>query len=256
MRPILTHAFVGNKATVFAFGQTGSGKTFTMNGYPRKGVTGLYEYAAHDIFESINHPNFSHYLVSCTFYEVYCGKVFDLLNERTELRILEDKKKDVQVTGGTRVALKSPEELMKYIKMGMGIRVTSKNGTNNESSRSHAILSIQIGEAKRYGEISFIDLAGCERGADTIDQNKQTKVDGAEINKSLLALKECIRAMDANKKHIPFRGSKLTLLLRESFGDNCKTLMIGNISPGNNSCENTLNTLRYSDTVKELKSTK
>lgn len=65
-----------------------------------------------------------------------------------------------------------------------------------------------------------------------------------------MALKECIRAMDANKKHIPFRGNKLTLLLRESFGDSCKTLMIGNISPGNNSCENTLNTLRYSDTVK------
>lgn len=75
------------------------------------------------------------------------------------------------------------------IKRGMNLRITSKNGTNNESSRSHAILSIQINSGKHVGEISFIDLAGCERGADTIDQNKQTKVDGAEINKSLLALK-------------------------------------------------------------------
>lgn len=63
---------------------------------------------------------------------------------------------------------------------------------------------------KPYGKISFIDLAGSERGADTMNTNKQTKLDGAEINKSLLALKECIRALDLEKKHLPFRGSKLT----------------------------------------------
>lgn len=106
---------------------------------------------------------------------------------------------------------------------------------------------------KVYGKISFIDLAGCERGADTIDQSKQTRIDGAEINKSLLALKECIRALDCGKAHTPFRGSKLTMVLKDSFTGFCRTLMIGNISPNNSSCENTLNTLRYADRVKELK---
>lgn len=101
--------------------------------------------------------------------------------------------------------------------------------------------------------MSFIDLAGSERGADTFDTNKQTRMDGAEINKSLLALKECIRALDQEKKHTPFRGSKLTLVLKDSFVGNCKTVMIGNISPGTSSCEHTLNTLRYADRVKELK---
>jgi len=79
-------------------------------------------------------------------------------------------------------------------------------------------------------------------------------MDGAEINKSLLALKECIRALDMDKKHLPFRGSKLTMVLKDSFtGGNCKTLMIANVSPTISCCEHTLNTLRYADRVKELK---
>jgi kinesin family protein 2/24 len=101
--------------------------------------------------------------------------------------------------------------------------------------------------------MSFIDLAGSERGADTVDTNKQTRFDGAEINKSLLALKECIRALDQDKKHTPFRGSKLTQVLKDSFTGNSKTVMIANASPGSNNCEHTLNTLRYADRVKELK---
>jgi len=82
---------------------------------------------------------------------------------------------------------------------------------------------------------------------------KQTRLEGAEINKSLLALKECIRALDMNSIHKPFRGSKLTQVLKESFIGNSRTLMIANISPNSGSCENTLNTLRYAQRVKELK---
>jgi kinesin family protein 2/24 len=123
-----------------------------------------------------------------------------------------------------------------------------------DSSRSHGILQISIrnGRGKVVGKISFIDLAGSERGADTLNQNKQTRMDGAEINKSLLALKECIRALDQDKRHTPFRGSKFTLVLKDSFMGNCKTLMIANVSPPASCCEHTLNTLRYADRVKEL----
>jgi kinesin family protein 2/24 len=82
------------------------------------------------------------------------------------------------------------------------------------------------------------------------------RIDGAEINKSLLALKECIRAIDQEKRHLPFRGSKLTMVLKDSFIGNCRTIMIGCVSPNSLSCEHTLNTLRYADRVKELKNTK
>lgn len=73
------------------------------------------------------------------------------------------------------------------------------------------------------------------------------RIEGAEINKSLLALKECIRALDNDQIHIPFRGSKLTEVLRDSFVGNSRTVMISCISPNAGSCEHTLNTLRYAD---------
>jgi kinesin family protein 2/24 len=84
---------------------------------------------------------------------------------------------------------------------------------------------------KGFGKIYFIDLAGNERGADHMNMKKQTQIDGQEINKSLLQLKECIRGLDQGKNHVPFRGSKLTMCLKDSFIGFCRTVMIGNISP-------------------------
>jgi kinesin family protein 2/24 len=146
---------------------------------------------------------------------------------------------------------------MSLIEFGISNRVTGQTGANLDSSRSHAILQISLKKANSpkilHGKITFIDLAGSERGADVVDSKKQTRLDGAEINKSLLALKECIRALDQVKKHTPFRGSKLTQVLKDSFVGKCKTLMIANITPTLSNCEHTLNTLRYADRVKELK---
>ena len=159
------------------------------------------------------------------------------------------------IVGLSEKSVRSVDDLMSVISFGMGVRTTGTTGANMDSSRSHAILQITFKEpdGKVFSKISFIDLAGSERGADTMDQKKQTRMDGAEINKSLLALKECIRALDQDKKHTPFRGSKLTLVLKDSFTGNCKTLMIANVSPTQSCCEHTLNTLRYADRVKELK---
>lgn len=78
-------------------------------------------------------------------------------------------------------------------------------------------------------------------------------MEGAEINKSLLALKECVRALDRGATHIPFRQSKLTQLLRDSFlSERSKTVMLATVSPGSESCNHTLNTLRYADRLKEI----
>lgn len=214
----------------------------------------MYVLAAHDIFLIRQDPRYRDMQVAMSFYEIYCGKLFDLLNNREVLTVREDAKQNVNVINLTERRVQTEQEFMQIIAKGGAVRVTSQNSTNADSSRSHAILQISLLTGKKvHGKISFIDLAGCERGADTMEQSKQTRIDGAEINKSLLALKECIRALDNNKSHTPFRGSKLTMVLKDSFTGFCRTLMIGNISPNESACENTLNTLRYADRVKELR---
>ena len=252
VRPMIEAAFHKIKVTCFAYGQTGSGKTFTMMGNRRQ-IPGLYLLAAYDIFTLLQ--NYKGYTIWVSFYEIYCGKLFDLLNDRKILTAREDGKQNIIISNLTEKNADDINILMQIIEFGLNSRTVGVTGANADSSRSHGIIQIKIKDSnnKDFGKISFIDLAGSERAADTIDVNKQTKFDGAEINKSLLALKECIRALDQDKKHTPFRGSKLTLVLRDSFIGSCKTLMIANISPALGCSEHTLNTLRYASRVKELR---
>merc|ERR1711871_69944 len=128
---------------------------------------------------------------------------------------------------------------------------------NDQSSRSHAILQITLrvpSTGATFGQFALIDLAGSEFGSDRgVMVNNQTRAEGAEINKSLLALKECIRALDANTGHVPFRTTVLTKVLKASLiGKRSKTSMIATISPGSSACEHTLNTLRYAQRLKVI----
>jgi kinesin family protein 2/24 len=254
----LVQFFLAEKAnaTCFAYGQTGSGKTFTMMG-PGGGKgeqNGLYCLAASDIFRYLKTPKFKHLSVYVSFFEIYGGKLHDLLNNRQKLVSREDGNKHIHIVGLKEVECTDVQGLSNLIGHGNSERSTGSTGANADSSRSHAIMQItaKAGDSV-HGKFSFIDLAGSERAADTTNNNRRTRLEGAEINKSLLALKECIRAMDQNAHHRPFRGSKLTQVLKDSLVGNSKTVMIANVSPNSNSCENTLNTLRYADRVKELK---
>ncbi|XP_072962075.1 kinesin-like protein KIN-13B [Typha angustifolia] len=254
VEPVVPAIFQRTKATCFAYGQTGSGKTYTMQPLPLK--------ASQDILRLMHHTYRNQgFQLFVSFFEIYGGKLFDLLNERRKLCMREDGKQKVCIVGLQEHKVSSVETIRELIEKGNATRSTGTTGANEESSRSHAILQLAIKRpvdgneskpARIVGKLSFIDLAGSERGADTTDNDKQTRIEGAEINKSLLALKECIRALDNDQVHIPFRGSKLTEVLRDSFIGDSRTVMISCISPSSGSCEHTLNTLRYADRVKSL----
>lgn len=261
-KPLVQTIFEGGMATCFAYGQTGSGKTHTMggdfNGRTQDCKKGVYAMAARDVFTYLRSPKYKplSLIVSASFFEIYSGKVFDLLADKAKLRVLEDGKQQVQIVGLTERVVDNVDEVLRLIQHGNAARTSGQTSANSNSSRSHAVFQIMLrspGLHKVHGKFSLIDLAGNERGADTSSANRQTRMEGAEINKSLLALKECIRALGMKGTHLPFRASKLTQVLRDSFiGDKSRTCMIAMISPALSSCEHSLNTLRYADRVKEL----
>ncbi|KAK9729069.1 hypothetical protein K7432_000582 [Basidiobolus ranarum] len=251
--PLVEYIFEGGKATCFAYGQTGSGKTYTM----LDAELGLYVLAGRDIFTLLNDEQFSHLSCYVNFYEIYQGQLHDLLNNRKKLAAREDGNKNVVIVGIREIEISCVDELLEVFNYGHSARTTGTTGANADSSRSHAILQMVLkhknDKRKIHGKFSFIDLAGSERGADRGESDNKTRMEGAEINKSLLALKECIRALDQGGKHLPFRQSKLTQVLKDSFIGNSRTCMIGTISPNMSNSEHSLNTLRYADRVKELK---
>ncbi|KAI8391240.1 P-loop containing nucleoside triphosphate hydrolase protein [Radiomyces spectabilis] len=251
--PLVKYIFQGGKATCFAYGQTGSGKTFTMLD-PKHG---LYIMAARDIFTLLRKPENNHLSAWIGLYEIYQGQLYDLLNNRKRLFAREDGKHNVIIAGLKEFPIDNVDKLIQVFEYGSQVRSTGTTGANDSSSRSHAVLQILLkpktNRKRIHGKLSFIDLAGSERGADRGEADAKTRMEGAEINKSLLALKECIRALDQDKRHTPFRQSKLTQVLKDSFVGNSRTCMIATISPGHSNSEHTLNTLRYADRVKELK---
>ncbi|KAJ8029129.1 Kinesin-like protein KIF24 [Holothuria leucospilota] len=243
----------GGKATCFAFGQTGAGKTHTLLG-DRNGK-GLYQFAAEDLFECLRaEAECDGVVVWISYFEIYCGQLYDLLNKRERIQALENGKHQVCITGVNEVPVNLPQTLNQFIEQGNGLRSQGSSGVNTSSSRSHAVLQMQLKDVtgNRLGRLSFIDLAGSERACDRGEPDKTTRLEGAEINTSLLALKECIRAMDQEHTHTPFRQSKLTQVLRDSFMGQSLTCMVASISPGSSALEHTLNTLRYADRVKEI----
>ncbi|CAJ0963154.1 unnamed protein product, partial [Mesorhabditis belari] len=265
-QPLVNSIFEQGFSTCFAYGQTGSGKTHTMGGNMATHETttktkqqdwskGIYALASCDVFRLHRGEYRSLGLtIGCSFFEIYGGKVFDLLKNKNLLRVLEDGKREVQVVGLQEETVTSDQQVLDLIKRGSDMRTAGATSANSNSSRSHAVFQIILRRGnKLWGKFSLIDLAGNERGQDTGSSDRQTRMEGAEINKSLLALKECIRAMGRNSAHVPFRQSKLTMVLRDSFvGENSRTCMIAMISPTMASCEHTLNTLRYANRVKEL----
>lgn len=238
-RPLVQTIFEGGMATCFAYGQTGSGKTHTMGGDFGKGgqdsAKGIYGLAAKDVFKLLRSTKYKNedLFVAASFFEIYSGKVFDLLNQKAKLRVLEDARNQVQVVGLQERIVESVDDVLKLIQTGNNIRTSGQTSANNHSSRSHAVFQLQLKKRsnnRMRGKFSLIDLAGNERGADTSSSNRTTRMEGAEINKSLLALKECIRALGRKGAHLPFRASKLTQVLRDSFiGENSRTCMVSGV---------------------------
>ncbi|KAM7089290.1 LOW QUALITY PROTEIN: kinesin-like protein KIF2B [Ciconia maguari] len=259
-QPLVETIFQGSMATCFACGQRGSGKTHTVRGSVSiknsEASKGFYVMVPEDVFCRLQDSSCQklELRVYGAFFEIYGSKVFDLLNWKKWLRVLEDCKQQIQVMGLREEEVTSVQVVIKLIETGSKYHTSGKTSANTHSSWSYAIFQIILKKRGHlYAKFSLTDLAGNEQGADISTADRQTSLEGAEINKSLLALKNCIRALGRNRSHTPFRASKLTQVLRDSFiGENSCTCMIATVFPGVRSCKHTLKTLWYANHMKEL----
>ncbi|KAK0173881.1 hypothetical protein PV328_007022 [Microctonus aethiopoides] len=250
----------GYNATVFAYGATGAGKTHTMVGSSEE--PGVMVRALNDIFLAARQLSDSVDVeVTMSYLEIYNENIRDLLSPSTGYLELRDESRgrNVQVTGLTEVSTNSTEEVMKLLHQGNKARTVEPTAANETSSRSHALLSVLVKQTMRssardirrrarikQGKLFMIDLAGSERAKQTKNQGKRLQ-EGAHINRSLLALGNCITALAGGARYVNYRDSKLTRLLKDALGGNCRTVMIAHVSPAAIHREESKNTLMYAD---------
>ncbi|EDQ89939.1 uncharacterized protein MONBRDRAFT_16629 [Monosiga brevicollis MX1] len=265
-RPIVDSVLEGYNGTVFAYGQTGTGKTFSMEGdrsVPElKGI--IPNSFAHIFGEISKAEGQTQFLVRCSYLEIYCEDVTDLLGKdpTAKLQVKEHPDTGVYVKGLSDYSVKSVEEMEAIMTRGNKNRSVGATNMNEHSSRSHAIFTITVERSEpgqdgeehvRMGKLHLVDLAGSERQSKTGAEGDRLK-EATKINWSLSALGNVISTLvDGKSKHIPYRDSKLTRLLQDSLGGNAKTLMIATFGPADYNYEETISTLRYADRAKRIK---
>ncbi|KAG8924851.1 kinesin-like protein Klp5 [Tulasnella sp. 408] len=268
-KPLLDGLLTGFNATVFAYGATGCGKTHTISGTETD--PGIIYLTMAELFTKIEEKKDDMLVeVSLSFLEIYNEEIRDLLVDgsipqpRGGLQMREDKSNRIIVANLTELRPKDADEVKEMVLLGNERRTQSATHANATSSRSHAVLQINVAQTPRTAStteertmatLSIIDLAGSERASATKNMGDRM-VEGANINKSLLALGNCINALceSGNRtRHVPYRNSKLTRLLKFSLGGNCKTVMIVCVAPTSVHYEDTQNTLKYANRAKEIK---
>jgi len=276
-RPIADSALDGYNGTVFAYGQTGSGKTYTMQGdvYTNKEseekdnrglMPRLFEYIFAQIARREREHSATRYLVRCSYLEVYNEVVTDLLDPlSTNLAIREDFRNGVSVEGLSEELVSNADDCLHVLERGLSNRHIGSTSMNRESSRSHSVFIMVIESettnetrvtTRRRSRLNLVDLAGSERQK-LARTSGQTLREAGNINKSLSALGNVINALvdiaNGKERHIHYRDSKLTFLLKDSLGGNTKTTMIATVSPSEQNFAETLSTLKFAQRAKYIK---
>uniref|UniRef100_A0A3Q1IGM0 Kinesin-like protein n=1 Tax=Anabas testudineus TaxID=64144 RepID=A0A3Q1IGM0_ANATE len=279
-KQIVKDVLGGYNGTIFAYGQTSSGKTHTMevqyitaNGFHLQNHTdgklhdpqlmGIIPRIAHDIFDHIYSMDENlEFHIKVSYFEIYLDKIRDLLDvSKTNLSVHEDKNRVPYVKGCTERFVSSPEEVMDVIDEGKANRHVAVTNMNEHSSRSHSIFLINIKqenietEKKLSGKLYLVDLAGSEKVSKTGAEGAVLD-EAKNINKSLSALGNVISALaEGTKTHVPYRDSKMTRILQDSLGGNCRTTIIICCSPSIYNEAETKSTLMFGQRAKTIKNT-
>mmetsp|Transcript_571 Transcript_571/g.870 ORF Transcript_571/g.870 Transcript_571/m.870 type:complete len:1572 (+) Transcript_571:427-5142(+) len=276
-KPISNSCLTGYNGTIFAYGQTGAGKTFTIQGpfldagreldASKIELRGLLPRCYEFIFERIEEAKQIgvDFLIRCSYLEIYQEQIMDLLSpDSGNLILREDIKNGVYVEGLIEETVANCEETLELLKIGARNRHVGSTSMNMESSRSHSVFTMLI-ESRfvqdglsnfKSSRFHLIDLAGSERQKLTDAAGDRIKEAGM-INKSLSALGNVINSLvdisEGRSRHVHYRDSKLTFLLKDSLGGNSKTCIVAAISPAVIYLSETLSTLKFAQRAKLIK---
>ncbi|XP_066207219.1 kinesin-like protein KIF15 isoform X1 [Saccopteryx leptura] len=272
---IVESCMSGYNGTIFAYGQTGSGKTFTMMGPSESdhfshNLRGVIPRSFEYLFSLIEREKEKagagkSFLCKCSFIEIYNEQIYDLLDSASAgLYLREHIKKGVFVVGAVEQAVTSAAGAYQVLSGGWRNRRVASTSMNRESSRSHAVFTITIESMEKSNEtvnirtslLNLVDLAGSERQRDSHAEGMRLKEAG-NINRSLSCLGQVITALvdvgNGKQRHVCYRDSKLTFLLRDSLGGNARTAIIANVHPGSRCFGETLSTLNFAQRAKLIK---
>ncbi|CAD8092978.1 unnamed protein product [Paramecium primaurelia] len=258
LRHNLDHFVEGYNTTILAYGITGSGKSHTIFGNEKdEGLS----------FKCINYlVNRMKYMspeanvqMEMSFIEVYNETIRDLMSDQPKpLMIMQDNQKGSYIQGLQAIKINSINDVKECINIANQNRSLAQTIYNVYSSRSHALIQFNLSYCFEGQTITpklfIVDLAGSERVYQ--DQKSKNQQEGSNINRSLLALSNCLTILsDKTKKnqHIPYRNSKLTRLLQDSLGGNTRTIMISCIQQNKCQYDEILNTLQYSSRATQIK---
>ena len=264
MNDIIKSSVLGYNGTIFAYGQTGSGKTFTISGAPSNfAYRGIIPRSISRLFNEISTKPEYDFNIQISYLEIYNEIMFDLLpedgkfiGERANIEFQEDNKGNVSVKGLSKHKVTNEEECFNLLFEGESNRTISEHKLNQGSSRSHCLFMIQLEmkskiestEKIMVSKLNFVDLAGSERVKKTGSSGITLK-EATYINRSLTFLEQVVVALTERKgranDHVPYRQSKLTHILKDSIGGNCKTVMVANIWPEEQFLQETLSTLNF-----------
>ncbi|KAK7197111.1 Unc104-like kinesin [Novymonas esmeraldas] len=268
---MLEHIMTGYNGCIFAYGQTGSGKTYCMLGRDDDDP-GLIPRIAQNLFAQSAALRLQdiEVCVEVSYYEIYNEKVRCLLRptqggyDDTPLRVREHPKYGPFIEGLAKFVVSSQAEFLSLMNDGNKVRTTASTAMNATSSRSHAVFAITLTQKQQKGalvtqktsRLNLVDLAGSERASKTLATGKRL-AEGANINKSLTCLGNVISALaeaeeSGKSRHIPYRDSTLTWILKDNLGGNSKTVMLATISPSSMQYEETMSTLRYAERAKKI----
>ena len=260
----------GYNGTIFAYGQSGSGKTYSMLGPDSVfetlasstenelyGITPRAVYQIFNIFKDFDR-NGTKWKLSLSYIEIYNEKIKCLLSKRDGLKIREDPNEGFIIPEKDSIDCQTPLAVFEGINLASKNRATGATNQNERSSRSHAILQLEliynsIDGLVRKSHLSLVDLAGSERIAKTGAEGQRLK-EAQKINQSLTTLGMVIMSLTTpGSKHIPFRNSKLTLILKDSLGGSSKTTLLCTASRLKRHSEESIQTLYFASRAKTIK---